>query len=84
VLVVEDVITTGGSTREVIGCMEAAGAKVFGVGALVDRSAGAARFDQPFEPLLRLAVENYQPPDCPMCRTGVPVVKPGSRAVSSA
>ncbi len=78
-LVVEDVVTTGGSTREVIACVEAAGARVVGVGALVDRSGGQARFDQPFEALLRLSVPTYQPEDCPMCREGRPVVKPGSR-----
>ncbi len=78
-LVVEDVVTTGGSTREVIACVEAAGARVVGVGALVDRSGGRARFDQPFEALLRLSVPAYQPEDCPMCREGRPVVKPGSR-----
>ncbi|MBI4011725.1 MAG: orotate phosphoribosyltransferase [Candidatus Rokubacteria bacterium] len=78
-LVVEDVVTTGGSTREVIACVEAAGARVVGVGALVDRSGGQAHFDQPFEALLRLSVPAYQPGDCPMCREGRPVVKPGSR-----
>jgi orotate phosphoribosyltransferase len=78
-LVVEDVVTTGGSTREVIACVEAAGAAVVGVGALVDRSAGQARFDQPFEALLRLSIPTYQPEDCPMCREGRSVVKPGSR-----
>jgi len=78
-LVVEDVVTTGGSTREVIACVEATGARVVGVGALVDRSGGQARFDQPFEALLRLSVPNYKPEDCPMCREGRPLVKPGSR-----
>ncbi len=78
-LVVEDVVTTGGSTREVITCVEAAGAAVVGVGALVDRSGGQARFDQPFEALLRLSVPNYTPEECPMCRDGLPLVKPGSR-----
>lgn len=81
VLVVEDVITTGGSTREVVTCLEAAGAAVVGVGALVDRSGGQARFERTFEVLLHLDVANYKPEDCPMCRDGLPLVKPGSRPV---
>ncbi len=78
-LVVEDVVTTGGSTREVVACVEATGAAVVGVGALIDRSGGAARFAQRFEALLHLAVPNYQPEACLMCREGLPAVKPGSR-----
>lgn len=78
-LVVEDVVTTGGSTREVIVAVERAGAAVVGVGALVDRSGGTATFAQPFQALLRITVPNYPPDACPMCRDGVPVVKPGSR-----
>ena len=81
VLVVEDVITTGGSTREVVGCVEGAGGEVVAVGALVDRSGGQARFAQRFEALLHLGVPNYKPEDCPMCRDGLPLVKPGSRPV---
>ncbi len=84
VLVVEDVITTGGSTREVISGVEAAGAAVVGVGALVDRSGGQARFEEKFEALLHLNATNYRPEDCPMCRDGLPVVKPGSRPVPAA
>jgi orotate phosphoribosyltransferase len=83
-LVVEDVITTGGSTREVVACVAAAGAEVLGVGALVDRSGGTARFDQRFEALLHLSVPNYPPDDCPMCREGQPIVKPGSRPTPGA
>ncbi len=83
-LVVEDVVTTGGSTREVIAAVEAAGAAVVGVGALVDRSGGGARFDQPFEALLHLTVPAYEAALCPMCRSGVPIVKPGSRPTGMA
>ncbi len=79
VLVVEDVITTGLSTRETIGCVEQAGAKVVGAGALVDRSGGQADVGLPKAALLTLRVENYSPADCPMCRAGAPVIKPGSR-----
>jgi len=79
-LVVEDVITTGGSTREVIACVERAGATVVGVGALVDRSGGAARFAVPAVALARVRADAWPPEACPLCATGSPPVKPGSRA----
>jgi len=79
VLVVEDVITTGGSTREVIRAVEEAGAKVVGVGALVDRSGGRAELSVPRTALLSLALPNYPPEACPLCQKGLPAVKPGSR-----
>jgi orotate phosphoribosyltransferase len=78
-LVVEDVITTGGSTRETIRCVEQAGGRVVGVGALIDRSGGAAKFAVPSAALLSLTVQNYNPADCPLCKSGLPAVKPGSR-----
>ena len=78
-LVVEDVITTGGSTRETIRCVEQAGGRVVGVGALIDRSGGAAKFAVPSAALLSLTVQNYNPADCPLCKLGLPAVKPGSR-----
>ncbi len=77
VLVVEDVVTTGGSTRETMALVRAAGSEVVGVAALVDR--GAAQFDVPFHALLRLALPQYAPDRCPLCAQGVPLVKPGSR-----
>ncbi len=80
-LVVEDVITTGGSTRETIQCVEQAGGKVVGVGALIDRSSGVAKFPVPKVALATLTVGNYNPSDCPLCRSGVPAVKPGSRSL---
>ncbi len=79
VLVVEDVVTTGGSAKEVAALAERAGATVVGVAAIVDRSAGGHGLRWRFEPLVRLDVEAYLPPLCPLCREGVPVVKPGSR-----
>lgn len=79
VLVVEDVITTGLSTRETIQCVEQAGASVVTAGALVDRSAGKAGLNVPCTSLVTLAVENFRPDDCPLCRSGIPIVKPGSR-----
>ena len=79
VLVVEDVVTTGGSAREVALLAEEAGASVVGVAAVVDRSAGNHGLRWRFEPLARLEVEAYLPPLCPLCREGLPLVKPGSR-----
>lgn len=79
ILVVEDVMTTGGSTRETIGCIAESGGMVVGVGSLVDRSGGAAAFEVPKASLVRLDLENYQAESCPLCRQGLPLVKPGSR-----
>jgi len=79
VLVVEDVVTTGGSTREVLEVVRGLGGQVSGVGALVDRSGGNVDFGVPFQALLRLDVASYAPGDCPICREGVPLVKPGSK-----
>jgi len=78
-LVVEDVITTGGSTRETIECVEEAGGRVLAVGSLIDRSGGKADLGLPKASLVTLQVENYHPSDCPLCRAGSPAVKPGSR-----
>src|SRR5213593_2426784 len=81
VLVVEDVLTTGGSTRETMQVARAAGAQVIGAAAIVDRSAGAIRFDVPFHALLDIDLPTYEPEQCPLCAQGLPVVKPGSRPV---
>jgi orotate phosphoribosyltransferase len=83
VLVVEDVITTGKSTRETIDCVEDAGGKVLGIGALIDRSGGKVEFDVPRVALVTLNVETYDPENCPLCKAGKPAVKPGSRPGSS-
>ncbi|MEO8359275.1 MAG: orotate phosphoribosyltransferase [Vicinamibacteria bacterium] len=82
VLVVEDVVTTGKSTREVFSVIEAAGAHVVGVGSLVDRSSGRHGFEVPFESLLPIAVETWNASACPLCASGSDAVKPGSRPVS--
>ncbi len=79
-LIVEDVITTGGSTRETVAVAEASGALVTGAAAIVDRGSDPARFNLPMQTLVRLDVPTYQPEACPLCAKGVPVVKPGSRA----
>jgi orotate phosphoribosyltransferase len=83
VLVVEDVLTTGGSTRETMQVAVAAGAQVVGVAAVVDRSGGSAAFDVPFVSLVSVTLPTFQPDACPLCARGLPVVNPGSRPVAS-
>jgi orotate phosphoribosyltransferase len=80
VLVVEDVVTTGGSTRETMEVATALGASVVGAAAVVNRSGKDAPLDGPFAALASIAPPTYQPDTCPLCAQGVPVVKPGSRA----
>ena len=80
-VVVEDVVTTGGSSREVIDTLKAAGARVIGAGSIIDRSGGAADLGVPRVALKTMQVVSYPPDDCPLCRAGSPVVKPGSRPV---
>jgi orotate phosphoribosyltransferase len=79
VLIVEDVITTGGSTRETVDVARAAGAHVLGAAAIVDRGSDAARLDVPMRTLVQLDVPTYPPDACPLCARDIPVVKPGSR-----
>ncbi|WP_437559966.1 orotate phosphoribosyltransferase [Acidithiobacillus sulfuriphilus] len=82
VLVVEDVITTGGSTRECIAAVREAGGEVLAVASIVDRSGGISDFDGvPFFPLLRLPVQSWEAADCPRCAAGGTPVKPGSRGL---
>jgi orotate phosphoribosyltransferase len=82
VLVVEDVLTTGGSTKETMDVARAAGAQVVGAASIVNRSGGTLKFDVPFESLLDYALPTYEPENCPLCAQGLPVVKPGSRQVA--
>ena len=79
VVVVEDVVTTGGSTRETIEVARAAGATVVAAGAIIDRSGGGQRLDVPFHCLAPVSLPTYTPETCPLCLAGQPVVKPGSR-----
>jgi orotate phosphoribosyltransferase len=81
VLVVEDVVTTGGSTRETMQVALAAGGCVVGAASIVDRG-GAASLDVPFRSLVSLTLPTYEPEHCPLCAQGLPVVKPGSRPVA--
>ena len=78
-VVVEDVITTGGSTVEVVEALRFAGARVLAAGSIIDRSGGQADVGVPRVALATLQVAAHPPEDCPLCRQGLPVVKPGSR-----
>ena len=77
-LVVEDVMTTGGSIREVVTCVEALGASVVGVGSLIDRSAGAS-FPVKRAALATVKATTWKPEECPLCKAGDQAIKPGSR-----
>jgi orotate phosphoribosyltransferase len=79
VLVVEDVITTGGSVTEVVSLVKEAGAKVCGVAVIVDRSAGKADFGCRLYSCIQMDIPAYPPDNCPVCATGIPLVKLGSR-----
>lgn len=78
VLVVDDVLTTGGSIHEVIAEVKRKGAEVIGVGVLVDRSQGGIEFGVPLFSCYQISIPTYPPEDCPLCATGVPLTKPGS------
>jgi orotate phosphoribosyltransferase len=79
ILVVEDVITTGGSTRDTIAALRAAGAEVVAAASIIDRSGGQADVGVPRLSLATLNVAALAPDECEACRRGEPVVKPGSR-----
>ena len=79
VIVVEDVVTTGKSTKEVFEVIKAAGATVAGAASIVDRSEGKSNLGVPYAALWAVSVPAWKPEDCPLCKTGVPAVKPGSR-----
>ena len=79
VLVVEDVVTTGGSTRETIEALSDAGGRVVGAASIIDRSGGRADVGVPRVALATLDVPTYDPAVCPSCARGIPAIKPGSR-----
>ena len=81
-VLIVDVITTGGSSKEVIDILKAAGANVFAAASIIDRSGGAADVGVPRIALETLKVTAYPPDSCPLCQQGLPVVKPGSRPTS--
>ena len=79
VVVVEDVVTTGLSTKETIAVAEKEGAKIVGVGSIVDRSTKTIDFPAIYVSLLKLPLDQFRPEECPLCAKNVPLVKPGSR-----
>ena len=80
-LVCEDVVTTGGSVKEVIALLQSMGAEVVGVGSVVDRSNGKVDFGLPFHAVLSMEVTSWEAEDCPLCKAGADApVKPGSRS----
>jgi orotate phosphoribosyltransferase len=81
ILAVEDVVTTGGTVKEIIEAAEQSGGAVTAVASVVDRSGGAVDFGRKFYSLLRMEIQSYAPEDCPLCREGVPAYKPGSRGL---
>jgi orotate phosphoribosyltransferase len=81
VVVVEDVVTTGGSLFEAVRVAEAAGAEVLAVSCLVDRTSPEIRLARPLVSLARVDARTFQPADCPLCKQGLPLVKPGSRGL---
>ncbi len=82
VLVCEDVITTGGSVKEVIEIVKSYNAEIIGVASIVDRSNGKVDFGYPLFSTLKLDVVSYEPADCPICKEGkIELIKPGSRKI---
>jgi len=79
ILIVEDVTTTGGSVKEVIEVVKKQKGEIVGVASMVDRSGGKAEFDVPFYSTFQMEVINFSPDDCPLCKKGIPITKPGSR-----
>lgn len=80
VVVAEDVVTTGGSVKEVIALCQKLGAEVVACASVVDRSNGKVEFDVPYVPLLSMEVTSWEPSECPLCKSGAPApYKPGSR-----
>lgn len=78
-LIVEDIVTTGGSVKEVVALAKDAGAEIVGVALLIDRSGGALQLPYPTESLTTLHVPSWEPQNCPACRQGIPLERRGSR-----
>jgi orotate phosphoribosyltransferase len=79
VLIVDDILTTGKSVNEVIDLVKKNDGEIIGIGLLLDRSGGKVSFGYPLKPLAITEVKNYTPEECPLCKKGEPLVKPGSR-----
>lgn len=82
VLIVDDILTTGGSLREVIELVEKNQGDIRGIGVLLDRSGGEVKFDYPLKPLAVTKAAQYRPEECPLCKAGQPLIKPGSRKIN--
>lgn len=82
VLLVEDVVTTGGSVREVMELVKSLGGTVAGVGSIVDRTGGEIDFGVPYRAVISMKVESWEAEECPLCKQGLPVEKPGSRSIA--
>lgn len=80
VLIVEDVVTTGGSVKEVVELLEKEDVNIVGISSIVDRSAGNADFNYPFKALLEVNISSYKANECELCKKGIPVTRPGSKA----
>jgi orotate phosphoribosyltransferase len=83
VLVVDDILTTGGSIRETLAALDEWKAEVRAVAVLVDRSGGNVDFGVPLVGLTTMTIETWTPEECPLCREGIPLEKPGTTAVAS-
>jgi orotate phosphoribosyltransferase len=81
VLAVEDVITTGGSLKEIVQLVQNSGARLTGIAAVAERSSVPVNFGTTKTVLLKLPLKDYAPADCPLCKEGLPIVKPGSRVI---
>lgn len=79
ILVAEDVVTKGGRVQQTIDLVRAAGGVVVGVAVIVDRSGGPNPFDVPMRSLVKLTFPTHKPEECPMCRQGLSIDKPGSK-----
>ncbi|MFN3330616.1 MAG: orotate phosphoribosyltransferase, partial [Pyrinomonadaceae bacterium] len=79
ILIVEDVITTGGSTKECMQALQENGASIKAAACIIDRSGGKANVGVPQISLVSIEVPTYKPEECPLCKQNIPAVKPGSR-----
>lgn len=80
VLVVEDVVTTGGSVKEVLAVLEKKDVEIVGLSSIVDRSNGKVKFDYAFKSLLPIDIKSYKAGKCDLCQKGIPITRPGSKA----
>ena len=82
VLIVEDVVTTGGSVKEVMELVKEAGGEIVGIGSIVDRTGGKIDFGVPYKSAFSMDITSYEADECPICKSGeIPLVKPGSRKI---